>query len=47
MDGDIVILEETSSTRKEMFHYGVKVSSQNNVVLICPTKGISGPKACQ
>lgn len=35
VNGDAVILEETTSTRKEMLHDGIKEISQNHVVLTC------------
>ena len=35
MDGSIVILEETTPIRIEMFHHRIKVITQNNFVLIC------------
>ena len=35
MDGGIVILEETSPIRIEMFHQRIKVIIQINFVLIC------------
>ncbi len=34
-DGGIVILEETTPIRIEMFHHRIKVTTQNNFVLIC------------
>lgn len=38
MDGGILILEETTLIRTEMFHHRIKVMTQKNFVLIC-----SGP----
>ena len=35
MDGGIVILEETTPIRIEMFHHRIKVITQNNFGLIC------------
>ncbi len=35
VDGGIVILEETTPVRIEMFHHRIKVITQNNFVLIC------------
>ena len=37
MDSDIVILEETTAIRIEMFHHRIKMVSQNNFVLIWMT----------
>lgn len=35
IDGVIVVLEEAISIRIEMFHHRIKVTTQNDFVLIC------------
>ncbi len=47
MDGGVVILEETTPVRIEMFHHRVKVITQNNFVLICSNPSLKGDKWTQ
>lgn len=44
MEGDIVILDETTSTKKEIIHYKTKIRSLKKIVLICRKTSLQGEK---